>query len=598
MRNPLRTWATAAVLVVAALTGCGGGGGAAPGGSETTSVAPAIVTQPAAAGVVAPSAATFSVVATGTPAPAYQWERSTDNGATYTSVTGATASTYTTPATAPADGGTLFRVNVSNSAGSVRSSAAALAVAPASVAPLITTQPIDTAVTAPAPATFSVTATASPSPTYQWQLSSDGGANYADIAGAVAPTYTLATTSASDDGHRFRVRIANTAGSVTSNAAMLSVGSAGSGLVVVHTFAGTDGGRPINQLVEGSDGNFYGATLSGGASNFGTLFRMTPAGVVTTLHSFDATSGGPPRSALVQGPDGAFYGSVTNGGANAMGYVFRLQLDGSFSALHAFNGTDGMSPIGALAVGSDGNLYGVTQYGGTGNLGTVYRISPGGVFASLHSFVSSTTSGYGPQAGLLLGPDGAFYGTTASGGDQSAPHSGSGSVAGTVFRMTSAGAMTLLHTFFSGGTSTDWGVPNTALVQAGDGTLYGSTAQGNLFRIRPDGSGYGAVTTSLLTGGLMGQLVSASDGNLYFASHDGTPTGQYGKVYSVTPTGTIRVVLGFDSAGAYLPDAPLMQARSGSLYGTTRYCAGAPNSACRTGSAGTVFRLDLGLPPQ
>ena len=509
MRNLLKGWAVGAVLAAVALAGCGGGGGAGDaggaGGGGGASAAPVIVTQPAAASVVAPATATFDVVATGTPAPAYRW-----------------------------------------------------------------------------------------------QLSTDAGASYADIAGAVASSYALPTSSAADNGHRFRVIVANAAGSVTSDAATLTVSAAGNGIVVLHTFARTDGYYPINQLVEGSDGNFYGATLFGGASSFGTLFRMTPAGAVTTLRSFDVNSGFSSRSALVQGPDGAFYGASKGGGANAKGYVFRLQTDGAFTILHSFSGMDGMAPVdaGALAVGPDGNLYGATLYGGSDNVGTIYRISTAGAFTSLHSFVLSRTSGYAPAAGLLLGHDGAFYGTTSTAGDQSAPHTGSGTAAGTVFRMTAAGDVTILHTFFAGGTTGDLGNPNAALVQAGDGTLYG-TAQSTagVFRIAPDGSGYAIVTTfdAANRTDFPRQLVLATDGNFYFTTDDATLTDQYGKIYRVTPAGATSVVWSFDQAVADTPLAALMQARNGSLYGTTQNCAGTPTSVCRT-TGGTVFRLDLGLP--
>jgi uncharacterized repeat protein (TIGR03803 family) len=205
--------------------------------------------------------------------------------------------------------------------------------------------------TAPGSAAFSVVATASPTPTYQWQLSTDAGASFADIAGAAASSYTLQATSAADNGHRFRVIVSNASGSATSSAASLTVAATGGGSVQVHVFSGK--AIPWNQLVESADGNFYGATLGGGASKLGTLYRMTPAGAVTTLYSFDSTSGGPPRSPLVQGPDGAFYGAIKNGGANSKGYVFRLQTDGTFTMLHSFNGSDGAYPVdsGALALG-------------------------------------------------------------------------------------------------------------------------------------------------------------------------------------------------------------------------------------------------------
>ena len=190
---------------------------------------PVITTQPANASVQAPQSAVFTVVASGAPEPSYQWQSSSDGGASFADLAGATAASYTTPATTVADDGKRYRVKVSNSQGVVTSAAAQLSVSAAAVAPTITAQPADQTVTEPATATFAVTADGTPTPTYQWQISTDGGATFSNINGATAARYTTAATAAADSGKRLRVQVSNSAGHVTSNPATLTVNAAGGG---------------------------------------------------------------------------------------------------------------------------------------------------------------------------------------------------------------------------------------------------------------------------------------------------------------------------------------------------------------------------------
>jgi len=177
-------------------------------------VAPMIATQPANQTVTAGQTATFTVAATGTAPLSFQWQK---NG---TTITGATSSTYTTPATTSSDNGAKFTVLVSNSVGNVTSSAATLTVNPATVAPSITTQPVSQTVTAGQTASFSVTATGASPLGYQW--SKNGTA----ISGATSSSYTTSATTTTDNGAQFTVVVSNSAGSVTSSAATLTVNAA------------------------------------------------------------------------------------------------------------------------------------------------------------------------------------------------------------------------------------------------------------------------------------------------------------------------------------------------------------------------------------
>jgi hypothetical protein len=178
----------------------------------TTPSAPTITTQPANQTVAAGQTATFSVVATGAGTLTYQWSM---NG---TAITGATSATYTTPATTASNNGEQFAVTVTNSAGSVTSNAAVLTVTSTqSSAPTITTQPANQTVAAGQTATFSVVATGTGTLTYQWSM------NGTAITGATSATYTTPATAASTNGEQFAVTVTNSAGSVTSNAAVLTV---------------------------------------------------------------------------------------------------------------------------------------------------------------------------------------------------------------------------------------------------------------------------------------------------------------------------------------------------------------------------------------
>jgi hypothetical protein len=177
-------------------------------------VAPTITTQPANQTVTAGQTATFAAVATGTAPLSYQWQK---NGA---NIAGATSSTYTTPATTSADTGSTFKVLVSNSSGSVTSNAATLTVNAAAVAPAINTQPLNQTVTVGQTASFSVGATGSVPLSYQWQK------NGAAINGANSSSYTTPATTSSDNGAQFTVAVSNSAGSVTSSPATLTVNSA------------------------------------------------------------------------------------------------------------------------------------------------------------------------------------------------------------------------------------------------------------------------------------------------------------------------------------------------------------------------------------
>ncbi len=268
-----------------------------------------------------------------------------------------------------------------------------------------------------------------------------------------------------------------------------------------------DGYDPVGGLAQGSDGNFYGTTTMGGAnySGFfgGTVFKITPSGALTTLYSFCSqaycTDGGNPLAGLVQGSDGNFYGTTLSGGVDYSsllygGTVFKITPSGTLTTLYSFcpegsRCTEGANPVSGLVQGSDGNFYGTTTMGGANGYygGTVFKITPNGTMTVLYSFCSETncTDGMSPRAGLLQGSDGNFYGTTSGGG----ANGGRASGGGTVFRISPSGVLTTLYSFCSESNCADGAYPYAGLVQGSDGNFYGTTNSGGAGGGGPDGGG-------------------------------------------------------------------------------------------------------------
>ena len=288
-------------------------------------------------------------------------------------------------------------------------------------------------------------------------------------------------------------------------------------LTTLYSINGTDGQLPSAALVQGTDGNFYGTSAAGGAHHQGTVFKIDSAGNLTTLHSFSGfpLDGAAPTAGLVQGADGNFYGTTASGGLFYQGTVFRMTPAGELTLRHSFNGFmgEGAIPTAGLVQGNDGNFYGTTASGGAHYRGTVFKITSLGILTTLHSFGDSSGDGAGPAAGLVQGSDGNFYGTTASGGT---------SYQGTVFRITPAGAVTVLHSFSA--STTEGATPVARMVQGSDGNFYGTTAiggmhyQGTVFNIDSTGN---FTTLHSFSGspnegaGPLAGLALGSDGNFH-----------------------------------------------------------------------------------
>jgi len=364
----------------------------------------------------------------------------------------------------------------------------------------------------------------------------------------------------------------------------------------LYSFAGypNDGANPYAGLVHGSDGNFYGTTVAGGTNGDGTVFRISPGGSYTNLYSFAGypNDGNGPSAGLVQGSDSNFYGTTFYGGASGYGTVFRISPGGSYTNLYSFAGypNDGANPVAGLVHGSDGSFYGTTESGGTNDYGTVFRISPGGSYTNLYSFAGSPNDGESPSAGLVLGSDGNFYGTAFYGGT---------SGYGTVFRISPGGSHTNLYSFT--GAPSDGALPLATLVQGSDGNFYGTTYQGGtnfcdcgtVFRISPSGSYRNLYSFADVPDGSLpyAGLAQGSDGNFYGTTLYGGGTSDYGTVFRISPGGSYTNLYSFGSSPADGEDGAnprdeLVQGSDGNFYGTT-YQGG-------TYKYGTVFKLAAG----
>jgi len=368
-----------------------------------------------------------------------------------------------------------------------------------------------------------------------------------------------------------------------------------------------DGSRPYAGLVQGLDGNFYGTTEYGGIltcdGGCGTVFMITPYGALTELYEFcslaNCADGANPTAALTLGTDGNFYGTTVNEGAGGGGTVFRITPAGELTTLYSFcqfsNCTDGDQPYGGLVQATDGNFYGTTTFGGaavgsTG--GTVFRITPSGTLTTLYSFCLNTgcADGANPHGTLIQATDGNLYGTTYGGG--------ANQVHGAVFKINPRGPMTTMYSFCSQANCPDGQQPIAGLMQASDGNFYGTTvyggANGNLgtvFKITPSGTLTTLYSFSDSGDGNYpyGALIQGTDGELYGTTKAGGQNG-CGEVF-VMPLGGTPLSYDFcvSAADGSLGENPLstpLQGTDGTFYATA--------SAGGNGN-GTVFSFAPGL---
>lgn len=342
---------------------------------------------------------------------------------------------------------------------------------------------------------------------------------------------------------------------------------------VLHSFAGgnTDGSNPLAGVVLDASGNMYGTTEYGGTSAEGVVFKTTSTGTTTVLHSFTggSTNGATPLSGVVRDSSGNLYGTTEYGGTNNAGVLYKITSGGVFSVLHSFTGgsTDGSTPWAVPVVDASGNLYGTTYYGGTSNAGVVYKVTSAGTFSVLHSFTGGSSDGSTPIAGVIRDSSGNLYGATYYGGTSND---------GVVYKITSTGTFSVLHSFTGG--STDGANAFGGLALDASGNLYGTTEfggssnEGVVFKRTSTG------TYSLLrsfTGGstsgstpLAGVLVDSSV-NIYGTTEYGG-TSNLGVIYKITSGGTFSILHSFTggSSDGSTPWATPVLDSAAHLYGT------------------------------
>ncbi len=404
-----------------------------------------------------------------------------------------------------------------------------------------------------------------------------------------------------------------------SDGTIFRVSEDGSGFAVLHTLnPNASEGQYSNSLVVGPDGYLYGTTAAGGAHGAGTLFRLDCTGKsFSVIYSFNYSSENTDRSAsgpVIFGSGGTLYGTSYNGGSFGLGSVFAIQSDGSnYHILYSFGSTanDGNLPASALVLASDGALYGTTLQSAEG-AGTVFRLNIDGTgYQILKTFPPS--GGAYISSGLLEGADGYLYGLgrvpgtslmapdtiafrlqkDGTGNQMISPLSFGGNAAsGTIVQLSngglylvdpnggSAGIGALVQLDIANGkaiSTYDFGrntptADPTALCIGPSGSLYGTTAYGTVFSVKPDGTGW----TNLhffQNDGLDGQNPSAilvgQDGRLYGITSYGGPNNA-GTIFSIAPDGTgYSVLCGLGSTPYGIYPNGITQGTNGFLYVTT-----------------------------
>ncbi len=373
----------------------------------------------------------------------------------------------------------------------------------------------------------------------------------------------------------------------------------------------TTGRKPFSSLVQGLDGNLYGTASASGKYGFGTFFQMTPTGTVTTLYNFcrnDVSAcpdGAVPYGDVALGSDGNFYGTTLGAGParNSFGTIYKMTPAGSITTLHTFCSlpkcADGESATTGLTLAQNLSFYGIAgpgedmarvfQIGSSGTFKTILRVCPGQVCPT---DAGPTDALFQADGGYLIGPGpgGAFN-------------------AGAIYRITPQGLPTIIYSFCDDSTCHD-GLEDEIrghLVQAASGLIFGTTFGGGSVDCRGSGVGCGTAFRVTAAGGgalaklhdfcslpvchdgtAPGPLIQATDGSFYGGTQTGGG-GNNGTLFKLTPSGKFSVIWGFEGTGGNGPITALLQTTDGNLYGTT--------SGGGVHNGGIIFRLSLGLTP-
>jgi uncharacterized repeat protein (TIGR03803 family) len=403
------------------------------------------------------------------------------------------------------------------------------------------------------------------------------------------PNYPSGVMAQGQDGEFFGVTLS---GNGCCQGIIYKISSEGV-LTSLYAMAQSDG-TTCSGLTMGTDGNFYGTCHNGGTNDYGTLFKVTSAGVLTVLHNFavqgSTSDGCEPLAPPIQASNGDFYGTTSFCGANNYGTVYKLTLAGVYSLLYSFQGppNDTLFPLGLIEA-TDGELWGlgngwILSYGG------VFKITLAGKESLVYSF-KGEPDGAGPYTNLIQASNGDFYGTTEQGGSAQE---------GTVFQVTAGGEETVLYSFPN---QTEGAYPTLPLTQAPNGVLYGAATdcagggcgQAGLFEINTKGryenlylyplvcsncgqpeaplllSTNGTFYSTTEQGGVgVGSFYSLSDGYSPFISLVNTKSGAEGARVGILGQGfSSKSVVEFGGT----------KATAGKLSGTTYILAEVPTGA-------------------
>ena len=353
---------------------------------------------------------------------------------------------------------------------------------------------------------------------------------------------------------------------------------------------------PVNtNLIQATDGKFYGMTREGGSlfgptstSNgnfgFGVIFSYDPStSTFRKLKNFDGANGGNPEGSLVQASNGKLYGMTRYGGSSDVGVIFSFDpVTSVYKKLKDFNYINGAQPTGSLIQAMDGKLYGMTWAGGIG-YGVIFSFDPtSSTLVKLNDF--DNVNGSYPNGDLIEATDGKFYGMTSKGGSTNV---------GVIFSLdrSSSNYVKLKDFDYRIG-----GGPSGSLLQANDGKLYGlaggfgSHNRGVIFSFDPVSASYTHIDFNGLNGSApLGNLIQANDGRLYGMTGAGG-IYNHGNIFSFDPsTSNITNLQDFDNKSGDNPGGSLMQAKDGKLYGLTS-SGGALNS---NSGAGVIFSYDI-----
>ena len=347
----------------------------------------------------------------------------------------------------------------------------------------------------------------------------------------------------------------------------------------LYNFTGnTDGGMPSAGLSMDRAGNLYGTASAGGnricRPTCGTVFKLTPKGsgwVFSRIYAFSGMDGDTPEGGVIVGPDGNLYGTTMHGGASELGVVFRLQPPPTIckaflcswneTVLHSFSGADGAYPyFGSLVFDKAGNIFGTTSGGGTFGLGAVYELSPssgGWTEEVIYSFQPGQDAAY-PYAGVVFDSAGNLYGTTTGGGTTGS---------GTVYELSPSNGGWTESVIYDFPGNSGGAIPFGGVIVDGSGNLYGTTFEGTTpaFELSPSD---GSWTLKVLHEfdayeGPAASLSFDSAGDLL-----GTVAMGSLEVFRLTPSNGQWTLTGFSGSDGGSPVSTVIEDAKGNLYAT------------------------------